>query len=397
MSRVGLVLAWTLTRLATLVMLFAYEGVRGVTGDVTYFSRALHAVPMEGLAHTLVEYPLPAVGVAAVPYGVAALLGDVSLFGLLLVLLLLVVDGVFTLLVRRSTTERLPVLFWLAAVPLLGSISLARIDLLVGAVAAVGLLVVARRPVVAGVLVAVATGLKLWPVLLVPAVVAATSRRRTLLLAGSGTGLALAVGTTVLAGWSRAWSPLTYQSGRGLQVESMLGGPAMLGWAVRPNRWDVSYAPSRSYEVTGPGVAALLVASTVLTIALVLAFGALSVRVVSRRGGLSAEGAVWCALAAVLGFLVSAKVLSPQYLLWLAPLVVVGLIVTSSRAMRLAAVVVLAVLTLTHLVYPLLYVGLVRHSGQTAAVVPILLVRNLLIVGLLVHVGRQAWRSTSTL
>src|SRR3954462_1261986 len=111
-------LGWSLTRLLTVVLLFAYEGPRGALGDVGYFSESLRGLSDGTLAHTLQEYPLPAVGLVALPYLLAAALGSVQLYGLLLVGSVLACDGAFTAYLHRSApTNPRPVLVWLAAVP----------------------------------------------------------------------------------------------------------------------------------------------------------------------------------------------------------------------------------------------------------------------------------------
>ena len=76
MSRAVVTLGWLLTRGFTLVLLFAFEGTRGVAGDLTYFADSLRAVSDHGLSQTLGEYPLPAVAVVGVPWGLGAVLGS---------------------------------------------------------------------------------------------------------------------------------------------------------------------------------------------------------------------------------------------------------------------------------------------------------------------------------
>ena len=85
-------------------------------------------------------------------------------------------------------------------------------------------------------------------------------------------------------------------------------------------------------------------------------------------------------LALVLGFIVFNKVGSPQYLCWLVPPLVVGLVL-DRRRWALPATVALGTALLTQLVYPLLYGGIL-----TPALVPVtvLTVRNLALIALLV-------------
>ena len=81
------------------------------------------------------------------------------------------------------------------------------------------------------------------------------------------------------------------------------------------------------------------------------------------------------------------KVLSPQFLLWIAPLVVL------SRS-RIATVLLGAAILLTNVLFPDRYAGLVaRHGGE----VWLLVTRNALLVGLLVMLLVAQARRTDTL
>ena len=154
-------------------------------------------------------------------------------------------DLAFTLMLARARRGLLPVLVWLLGVPLLGSTAYARFDLLPGVLCGAAVLLVARHPRTAAAVVAVATGVKLWPALVIPPLLAVARPRRAATAVLVGTGLALAGASVVLAGWGRLLSPLTYQSDRGLQIESVLATPAMLAWWHDPARWSVGYAPEQ--------------------------------------------------------------------------------------------------------------------------------------------------------
>jgi len=90
--------------------------------------------------------------------------------------------------------------------------------------------------------------------------------------------------------------------------------------------------------------------------------------------------------------MVGAKVLSPQYLLWLAaPLAAAGVAPeTTLRATDIALAVASGLLT--HFVYPLTYEALVvpQHFFQLEALLALTL-RDALLLALAVRLGLQAW------
>ena len=397
MGRSAILLAWVGTRLLTLVLLFAYEGSHGVIGDVNYFGDSLASLHDVGLAHTLVEYPLPAVGLVGLPWLLAVALGSTGLYPLLVIIGALAVDGAFTVMLasRREPGRNDGVLFWLVAAPLLGGLTLARFDLVAGVLVAAALLVVAQRPRVASVAIALATALKLWPVLLLPSLVAAVRRRRDALVPFLVVGVVVAGACLLLAGWDRLVSPLVYQSDRGLQIESLSASPAMVGWLVDSRRWDVRYSHFKAFEVSGPAVPALIALSTVLSVLLLAGLVLLWWRALRRATPVTPEGLLWLCLASVCAYLFTSKVFSPQYLLWLLPIAAAGLTIAPGRVVRRWSVGLLAAAALSHLIYPVFYRGLVEHGWQSPVAVALLVVRNLLVVGLLVVAGRQAWRATS--
>lgn len=382
--------AWVATRALLVWLLLGSQ--EWVTGDVSYFDDSLSALGVVGLSGTLVEYPPPAVAVLALPWVLAKAVSVAGAYGVLLMVAAGLTDLAFTLMLARARRGLLPVLVWLVGVPLLGSTAYARFDLLPGVLCGAAVLVVARHPRTAAAIVAVAAGVKLWPALVIPPLLAVARPRRAATAVLVGTGLALAGASVVLAGWGRLLSPLTYQSDRGLQIESVLATPAMLAWWHDPTRWAVGYAPSKSYEVTGPLVGLLLDTSTLLGVLLVAALGAAWWRLWLVRDRVTGPTALWLALAAVTGFVVTGRVLSPQYLLWLLPAAAAGLAVADSPLLRRWTAGLLLAAGLTQVVFPAYYGEITLGGDQVWLPVLALALRNGVMLALLVVAAAAAWR-----
>lgn len=386
---------WATTRLALLLVMVTVE--TGVGFDLKYYSESLGDLDADGVGGTLREYPVPGLLVLAAPYGLLALLGATSYYSLLVIVLAVTLDGVFlrVLLARSAGAEHgriggvsVPAAAWLAAVPAIGSLTYARFDLLPGMLIGLALLSVVDAPRRAGVLGALATGVKYWPALVLPTLAAPRSSRVRVLLSGAVTGVALVGISLAVGGADRILSPLDYQGSRGLQIESVAATPAMVLWAAGPGEYDVFFSSALAWEIEGPGVSALVTASTIATTLLLAGMVALWV-LAWRRPGDARQGlpaTIWLTLAAVSAFLVGGKVLSPQYLIWLLPAACAGLVLLEDpherRRLQRWTAVLLVTSVLTHVVFPHGYLELIEHTPWSGAVVVLLVLRNLLLIGL---------------
>jgi hypothetical protein len=334
---------------------------------------------------------------ALVPMLLAAVAGFANYSLSWLVLVGLLNAGALALLTRGGTRRAAVGWWWLAFLLLLGPIAVGRIDSITIPLAMAGVLVVARRPVAAGILLALATWIKVWPAALLLAVVVAAKRRITIAAAALGTSVAVVLVALQVGG---SWSVITgfvgQQTGRGLQIEA----PVTTFWLwleafARPGvstRFDLTLL---TYQVHGAGVTATAAVMTPIMGVVFLGLTLLGVWA-ARRGAVATDLLAPLSLALTTAFIVTNKVGSPQYEGWLAVPVVLGLVLAGRRRPSFAvpAVLVMVIAALTQVIYPWGYDALVLAAPW---MVLLITVRNGLLVGLLVvaavrvvRVGRSA-------
>jgi hypothetical protein len=348
------------------------------------------------------EYPWPAVALLDLPLrlGVPTVLHYYAI----VVSFMLAVDAMFAWLLWRSAGSRMSrgLWLWLAVFPALGPLMVTRYDIVPAALAGSALLALAAaRPATAGALASLGAGLKLWPAAGFAALLVPGERKsRASVLAGLFSLLvALALASAAAAGWSRLWSPFSLQGKRGLQLEAFGALPLLWarylsvdgGWTVRQDE-----VVCKCHELYGPGVdvalqltfPALLIAAAFVAI---LHLRALAAPAAART---AAVAALLTALSLV-AWLVTARVFSPQYMIWLAaPLAVLGTLPGAPLA-RLDLAFVAAAALLTHLIYPLGYEAVLveRHPLQPIFLV-IATLRDALVVALGMRLAMQTWRLT---
>ena len=160
---------------------------------------------------------------------------------------------------------------------------------------------------------------------------------------------------------------LHVQVSRGLQLESL--GATMLAAAHHLGAYDVTYTPNLAYaQLAGPFASAIATISTVAMVAAV----ALVAWLYRRTPG-DPRDFVEAAAATLMGIVAFAKVISPQYLLW-----VVALVAAASTARRLVAPLLLLALGLTQVWVPDRF----RQLQALDWVTWVVLARNLLLVAL---------------
>lgn len=298
-------------------------------------------------------------------------------------------------------------LFWTAFTAAAGPIVYSRLDLIPGLLVAATAAALFTHPKLASALLGFAAMSKLWPAALAAGLVDKWNRSATWVRLATFGGTLVVVGaiTALTSGWDRLVSPLTYQDVRGLQIESILATPLIVAATIFPGQWHIAKAPSKSYELFGPGVDQLVTASSVL-MACTMLFGLAWALWHFLGDAWSPRSTALFFLTMVLLLIVSNKVFSPQYVVWFGPLLAVLVAKqpeepgastqagTNSEADALRKLTWLSVLTaaLTTAVFPFTYNLLFEGPHWFAALV--LTVRNILMVyitylalKLTIHVG----------
>ncbi len=399
-----LVLIWLLTRALMLVAIIT-PAENWAHNDPFYYQEKLRAGGHIG--EVMLEYPNPAVWVLQLPDLLS--FAHPLLYAIGFVVLMAALDAGFTWLLWRSAGRRrsAAIDFWLIFTLVLGPLCWLRFDMLPAVLVGAALVLAATRPVVAGVLAAIGAATKLWPAVTWLALFPRRDRRWPMTAAFVGTGAGLALISLVQGGWDRLVSPLTWQSDRGLQIESIVATPLMVARVSDPDRWPIELSSYNAFEImTGPGRESLIQAASVATLVGALVILALAVlltvqlRVAANR---SASEVSWriamVALAILLVLIITNKTFSTQYMLWLAGPIAVGLLSSGGdseaarRRARISSALAWSVIALgaaTHLLYPICYPPLTAAPGTPvdpgllAAATAVLTVRNLGLVALTV-------------
>ena len=398
-----MILTWILTRALMFGILAAFESF--IVGDVFYYHRKIVGLYEVGLPGTLMEYPTPVVWILTLPYGLA--LGNEDAYLVAFMVLMLALDAAFTYAVWRSGGRRhdVAVDFWLLFVFLVGPLSYVRFDMIPAVLAGGALLAARTRPWVAGALTGLGAAIKLWPALLVPALLADRPNRRPTLIGFGVVGVGLALVSLVAGGATRLFSPLTWQSGRGLQIESVWASPLMLLRMVDPRTWTVDISRYQAYEIFGPGVATWQTVSDVATVLGLVLIVVLWVRAFRIPDGVTPVAVALVVLATIAVVIITNKTLSPQYLLWVGGPVAALLLLRDGavspqqrRWIVRIGVSGLALAGLTQLVYPVLYDGYLGFTTPVGLVVSTVVtaLRNLCLLAFTVLTLLLAWRATSS-
>ncbi len=280
----------------------------------------------------------------------------------------------------RSVSRNVGAWFWLCFIALLGPIGMYRLDGFTVPLALAGCLWLVGRPWLAGILLSVATWMKVWPAALIAAAVIAVRRRLEIV------GAALIVsGFTILAvviagGGRYVFGFIGDQTGRGLQLEAPVA-TVYLWQAVGRMPGSEIYWDWRlvTFGLHGPGEDVVIALMTPLLGIAVLALVAVGAYKAWRRASFHALFPP-LALSLVLAFIVLNKVGSPQYVTWIAAPLIVGLVI-DRRRWRGPATLALVLAFTTLLEYPIWYQELLEGQAFPAV---LLTLRSALTVALFV-------------
>jgi hypothetical protein len=336
--------AWLATRALMVSQVGFFNHVTGTTAeDVAIYeqwSQLLagdHVLP----AGELWQYPpgtaflllLPRLGLGVAGFGTAfastMLAFDFAAFALI------------AFLARREGRDA-GVWVWLLAMPMLRAVPLLRFDLVGTAFAIAALVVIHRRPTWFGALAGLGAMVKVWPIVVL---FGEWDRRRLLrACAAAATTIALVFALSAIVFDGDVFEFLGEQDGRGLQIEAVATLPWHLRQAVTgepPNvvsRFGAAEIGSHGADV----VAGLLKWAALATLAAAAAWWMARSRAIRTGREDLADASVSrdFLFTLVLLLVVTSRVLSPQYMVWLFGLAAVALTAQRSRISRPAWIVI---------------------------------------------------------
>ncbi|MDK4335969.1 DUF2029 domain-containing protein [Corynebacterium accolens] len=387
MKRIASVPAvWVGWVLARLVLVYFLKLDHSARGDVAYYFAGLY-----GNDPTLMtEYPHAGTWPTIILSWFTG--GDRGVFYIGFTIMTLLIDATFLALLLRHHQRNKRVFlaswFWVFFGTAAGHVFVWRLDIFPAVAVAGAAALLISHPKTGAALLGFATTMKLWPGVLAAGLVGRFNSANSWLRLVSffGSVAALSALTVVTSGMDRLLSPLDYQGVRGLQLESVPATYLLLQAHLNPGKWHLGYAPSKSFEISGPGVDTAIMWSTVATAGmLVFALGWALYRFFA--GGWTSRTTVAFFTLMVLLLIATNKVFSPQYIIWLGPLFAVVVrqqlparFVPIKICQGLLAVCAVAAAALGTYAYPFHYDYLWKYVGADLTPVYVLVARNVLIL-----------------
>jgi molybdopterin-binding protein len=279
---------------------------------------------------------------------------------------------------RTSRSRMVAAWWWLAILVVLSPVALLRLDGLTAPMVVIALVLLSRWPLVTGAILAVATWIKVWPAAIFLAIVATSRTWLSVVMAGVITSAAVVAVILTIGAGGNISSFITMQSTRNLQLEAPIAAPWLwMSIANQPGFARFYGQTLETWEVTGPGSSLVAKLMTPLMAAAVVAIMTLLWRARKNRAP-AQEMLLVGSLALATAMVVFNKVGSPQYMLWLVPIVVVG-IALNTQAWRIPANLMMGISIMTTMIFPIFYMPLVNGSRYAAI---LLTSRNALLLAL---------------
>jgi hypothetical protein len=269
--------------------------------------------------------------------------GDYGISFIVLMLALDLIGLVLTMRLGRREGRDLGVWTWLLVLPMLEVLPLLRFDLVPTVIAMAMLLVIHLRPRWFGALAGLGAAIKVWPLFLL---LGEWDRRRLLRSAATALGVIALVFVVAQLCFGGEFEFLDHQNGRGLQKEAVAATP----WQLREVITGTPVPELTRFGSHEIGSDLADAVSQALTVAALLALLAAALWWLARDRAIRAGATQLRDLAlardfaftVVLLFVVTSRVLSPQFMIWLVGMAAVVLSSRQTRLLRPALVVVVA-------------------------------------------------------
>ena len=278
-----------------------------------------------------------------------------------------------------------------ATIPATGLIGLNRFDATLGLVIILGVLcLLYRRWALAGLMVGLGLSLKLMPIVLLPLVLVLARRWRAVwwaLLAAALGAVVPFLPFFIQGGSSFFTSTVGGQTARGLQIETVAASPFLLRNILQPGSVRVVVPNGGSLSIVARGAGTVNSAAPLLVFALVLI---VYLVIWQARRGLRAtpEAVPVAVLALMVATMCGNKVLSPQHLIWVLPVVALALVATR-WAWRVPAILMFVAMVLTQVEFPGMYWDTIALKSTAIVVIAL---RNLTLIAVLVTSLVALWR-----
>lgn len=386
---------WCFTHLLLVLLLYSSDIPYG---DIDYYFTSLQ----EPNSSAMSEYPVVGLWLAQLVFLLAG--SSLGFFTYAFVAACFIIDALFFWVLLKlhdvatdKTYVNIAALFWAFFVPAVGHVGVLRLDLLPALAVGAAALTLHKRSAISGFFLAAATMMKLWPGILAVGLVSGWRNRTTYLnlLSFFASIIGFAIIISISDGVQRLLTPLGYQSQRGLQIES-IAATGFMFLREFSTGYSVDYAASKSYEIYGTGIDGAITITTLLFLIVFVIATSWAIRsYLSNNWNPDQILVLWLFL--ILLLIVANKVFSPQYMMWVGPLMAVILLryPTSRWAKTIAALLACAAI-LGQVVYPFTYDYILDTTTGSILPVLALVIRNLVIVIITILVGAWLFRLQKT-